>query len=290
MDSYIPRRLEFKIQLNTGTFDGKGDADTVVISDVRASVEIEMKGSDSFPTCTCYIYGLSQVLMERLTVYGWKTNSLSRDILQISAGSTTKDMVLIFTNEIYSAFPNYDGSPDVPFVIQGRIGFTESLKAASAISFKGTVDISVVAESIAKQLDCTLINSGVTGTVTDCYLWGTATQKLQRFKDYANIDVYYYPPNLTISPKGKPREAVGLPLISPETGLVGWPRPDGGMQWLRLTTLYNPALQHGIQVEVKSDFPTASGKWWISSMTHELESQTPGGAWFTHLELSPYRV
>lgn len=77
----------------------------------------------------------------------------------------------------------------------------------------------------------------------------------------------------------RPASVVGVPLVSPETGLVGYPMYDG--VFLTLRTLYNPAIIPGGSIRVESSRDRASGTWQVLSMSHRLEAEKPGGAWFT---------
>lgn len=61
--------------------------------------------------------------------------------------------------------------------------------------------------------------------------------------------------------------------------MVGYPTFDGYGVNARL--LFNPAVQFGGRVKVESDVLRACGEWVVACIDHHLESEKPGGAWFS---------
>ena len=68
--------------------------------------------------------------------------------------------------------------------------------------------------------------------------------------------------------------------------MVGYPSV-GVKNSIRLRTLFNPAIAFLSQIKVESVIGPANGTWTVNMLSHELESETPGGAWFTDLEALP---
>ena len=66
--------------------------------------------------------------------------------------------------------------------------------------------------------------------------------------------------------------------------MVGYPTFTGN--GLSLRTVFTPAAVIGGKVKVESELTPANGEWPVTVVHHELESLTPNGAWFTHLELA----
>jgi hypothetical protein len=64
--------------------------------------------------------------------------------------------------------------------------------------------------------------------------------------------------------------------------MVGYPVFSGN--GIALTTEFNPDLQLGRQVNVTSSLSVANGLWNPFSIVHELESETPGGSWFSQIQ------
>lgn len=45
--------------------------------------------------------------------------------------------------------------------------------------------------------------------------------------------------------------------------------------------LFNPAIQFGGRVKIETDVMQAAGEWVVACISHHLESEKPGGAWFS---------
>jgi hypothetical protein len=71
-------------------------------------------------------------------------------------------------------------------------------------------------------------------------------------------------------------------LISPETGLVGYPAYTG--QGIALRTLYNPSVGYGSEINVESILTPACGTWVVNRLAYDLESKVPDGNWFCDIE------
>ena len=61
--------------------------------------------------------------------------------------------------------------------------------------------------------------------------------------------------------------------------MIGYPTFDGTTMMAK--TLFNPAIVQGGTVTIQSEVARANGDWIVLSMDHSLESETPGGQWFT---------
>ena len=65
--------------------------------------------------------------------------------------------------------------------------------------------------------------------------------------------------------------------------MIGYPG-IGGQNNIRCVTRYNPDLAYGTVVQVQSIIKPACGQWKINLLSHDLESETPGGLWQTTFE------
>jgi hypothetical protein len=68
--------------------------------------------------------------------------------------------------------------------------------------------------------------------------------------------------------------------------MVGYPRFTE--QAIAFDTLFNPAIGFGGSVQVQSLLTPACGKWTVYQMSYHLQSETPNGAWFTHVECTVF--
>jgi hypothetical protein len=63
--------------------------------------------------------------------------------------------------------------------------------------------------------------------------------------------------------------------------MVGDPNYSNSVYGIEFTTLFNPLLRPGGKVQVESGLEVANGTWQIFNLQHQLDSEDPGGQWFT---------
>lgn len=284
--SFQRRNLRLTFQLATGTFTQEGSPDNLVIEGFRVNAEINAPGGYEFATCRLRVHGLERFVMERLTVINYQNLDFMRNSVQIEATDDNGQFASIFLGEIYYAQPDYQGAPDVPFVIEARSGLIGSLAATPSASYRGPQKISAIMERLAKELNVRLENNGVDETVTDMTLVGSPLHKVQTLAATNRIQFWYLPEEgvLAIAPPGVARKSEPV-VYDFNNGVVGWPsKTHNGIIF---TALFNPAAFHGCKILMESEVSSCNGEWYIISMSHHLDSETPGGAWFTHFNATP---
>ncbi|MGL5220144.1 MAG: baseplate hub protein [Plesiomonas shigelloides] len=278
--TFQSRRIRVTFKLATGSFNKEGEPDTVSYEGLRIKCEIHAPGGWEFAQTRAEIYGLSSEVMNRLTVINYQNLDLMRNSILIEATDENGKYGSIFQGEIYIAQPDYAGAPDVPFIVEARAGLIGSLQTSQAYSFPGAQKVSAIMGVLAKEMNLTLEDAGVTTTVTDEYLAGSPLAKIQKLASDARIQFWYLPEQgvLAIAPANTPRTIETL-QVGPTTGLVGWPvKTTVGIEFTRL---FSPTMFHGCPIHMTTSIPACVGDWYIISMTHRLESEVPGGAWFT---------
>lgn len=284
--SFQRRHIRTTFRLAAGVFTQEGSPDTLILEGYRAQVEIDAPGGYEFATCRIRIYGVDRFDMDRLTVINYQNLDFLRNTMQIEATDDDGQFTTIFLGEIYIAQPDFSGMPDVAFVAEARSGLIGSLSPAAAASFPGAQKVSAIMSRLAKELGVTLEDNGVTSTVTDMYLSGSPLTKVQTLADAARIQYWFLPEQgvLAIAPMGVARRS-DVVNVDFNTGLVGFPtKTHVGIQY---TALFNPAIYHGCRIFMESDVPSCNGEWYVISMSHRLDSELPGGGWFTHFVATP---
>src|SRR6185437_11452310 len=110
------------------------------------------------------------------------------------------------------------------------------------------------------------------------YYSGTYWDQLQRVCYASNTQYVLAGDTLAIYPYAQPRVTPPIMQLSPQSGLVGYPRLE--KYGLRITSIFNPGLVPGGRVQVSgSDIPNANGMWSPFMIDHTLESNIPGGLW-----------
>lgn len=287
--SFQRRRLRVTFKLAAGTFSQVGDPDTLVLENYRAQVEIDAPGGYEFATCRLRIYGVDRFDMDRLTVINYQNLDFLRNTMQVEATDNDGVFTTIFLGEIYISQPDWAGMPSVPLVAEARAGLIGSLAPAAAGSYPGAQKVSIIMSKLAQELGVTLENNGVDSTITDMYLAGTTIHKIQTLASAARIQFWFLPEQsvLAIAPMGVARTSNPV-SINLSTGLVGFPtKTHVGIMF---TALFNPSIYHGCKIFMESDVSSCNGEWYIVSMSHRLDAEIPGGAWFTHFTATPQNV
>ncbi len=215
-----------------------------------------------------------------------------RNTVSVSAGSDGAGMGEVFEGTIKAGWADFQAMPQSVFHVEAFAGMLAAMKPVPPASYRGAADVATIMAGLATKMGFAFENSGVNVKLADPYFPGTAWEQFQRCKDAANINGIIEKGKLAIWPKGQARGSL-IPLIAgggrdaagvaiPNTGMIGYPTYTSG--GIVVTTLYNPSIGYGSKIEVKSSLKPACGIWFVSGLTHMLESETPGGNWFTRIE------
>lgn len=270
------KQLRFVITLGTGKF-GSSDNDTVTLQGFRAIADIDKAGGMMMGTLKAKIYGVKQADMNSITTLQWKPQTWIPNTVEVFAIDGTAE-TLIFAGNIVNAWADYQGMPDVFLHIQAQAAFFNALKAIPPRSFKGPIDTPSVMAQIAADLGYTFENNGVTTQLTDLYLPNTGLEQAKDLARAAGCDLYLDDKVLAITPPNVPRKAL-IPVISPTSGLIGYPTFDG--VGVNFQALFNPGVTFGGSIKLETDVQQAAGEWIVTSVAHRLESEKPGGAWYS---------
>lgn len=272
------KALRFVITLGTGKF-GSSDNDQIILQSFRATANIDKAGGMTMGTLRAKIYGVSQADMNSVTTLQWKPGTFIPNTVEVYAIDGAAE-TLVFAGNIVNAWGDYQSMPDVFLHIQAQAAFFNQLKAVPPRSFKGRVDVASVMAQIARDMGYTFENGGVTTQLVDVYLPNTGMEQAKDLARAAGCDLYLDDKTLAITPPNVPRKTQ-VPVISPQTGLVGYPTFDG--VGVNFQSLFNPSVSFGASVKLVTDIPQAAGEWIVTSMAHLLESEKPGGAWFSNI-------
>lgn len=227
------------------------------------------------------IYGLTADVMNKLSTLGKAVVKANPNRVTVKAGDKNGTAV-VFVGNIDLCYVDAQSMPEVALVVHAFTSVDAAMKPVAPTTYRGLVDIATVMKAIATLAGYGFENSGVNGIMlADPYWPGTARAQAEAAARAADICFTFDGTVLAIWPREGHRGGA-IPLISPDTGMVGYPRQDreGGIS---VTTIYNPSIVALGQIQVQSSIPNACGTWTIQSLEHRLESETPGGAWFTHM-------
>ena len=279
----IKREIRATIILGSGSF-GEGKGNTVTLEGYRVHADVVKGGLPSLDSANIRIYGVSQSIMNTVTRLGRPYSTIRNNTVTIEAGDAKNGLAQVFTGIMVNAYGDFGGIPEACIQITANAGLLGLVKPVSPISYPDGADVATIMAEIAASMGLSFINSGVSARLPTCYFPGTAIDQMRAVAKAANVNAI---PNG--GPNGQtleiwPMDGVRggqIPTIGPDTGLVGYPQySDLGVE---VTTLYTPGLAFGGQFNLETSVLPAKGLWKVLRLAYELQSETPGGAWFNHI-------
>lgn len=275
------KQLKFIITLGNGTFGGSSN-NQITLEGFRASVSIDKAGGAQMGTLRAQIWGVSQSHINSCVTYPFQPSKLASgnavfNNVQVFAIDGNQE-TLVFTGNIVIAWGNYQNMPDVFLEIQAQSTYAAQMSSALPRSYKGQIDVATSMEQIANQMGLTFENNGVTAQLSNQYLPSTALEQAKTLANAAGCWLYIDNGILAITPAFTPRNTNSVPLISPQSGLKGYPTFNS--TGVHFDALFNPAVVFGGGIQLQTSIPQAAGTWIATSVAYKLESQKYNGAWF----------
>jgi len=305
--TFARRRISLTLELTNNTQTNQPNTfvesatNTVTLSDVRTSVRIQNSGAPANATATVQVWGLTPSLMNQLATLGMVFNLVPKNILTIHAGDDIAGMATVFTGTIFSAATDYERQPDVPLIFACQAGAADATINAPPSSFQGSSDVATIMSGFARQMNLGFENNGVSLSLSNAYFSGSIRQQAARCASDAGISWGVVNGNtLAIWPKGGNRNTPNVPIISADTGMVGYPAftPQG----IIVKTLFSPLIAFGGLVQVESSVlsgiaavqqqnqtgasplstsSTFPSQWAVNKLDLALDSLLPKGQWLS---------
>lgn len=284
--SFIKRRIEVSIQLapNSGTnqpstFSESG-TDSVTLSEFRTSVRIQNSGAPSGAKASVSVFGMPKSLMDQLTTLGMVFSIIPRNTLLVRAGDEEAGLSPVFGGTIVQAYADYNASPIVPFIFECHSGLAEATTPAEASSFPGATDVATIMAGFARLANLGFENNGVNVKLASPYFSGSVKTQWETCAQHAGINAEIINGNvLAIWPKGGSRNTPTVPLLSPQTGMVGY--PSYTQQGIVVKSIFNPAISMGTMIRVESSVKLTTQDWAVNKLDLSLDSQVPRGDWLS---------
>ena len=239
-------------------------------------------GNNSMASCDMIIYGMTLADMNSISTLGQIFGKQNKDKMDVYAGDSVSGMSHLYSGEIWTAYSDYQGGPNVPFHISAFAGAGAAAQIVKPTSVnQKSVDVGGLMGQLAGQAGLSFENNGVSVNIAYPYLPGSARKQIQLLANHANIHFAIDRGILAIWPNNGSRSATAT--VSPTTGLVGY--PSWAQEGIRLKMIYSPNLSVGGQITVSgSQITPANGTWTITRLEHSLQCLTPNGEWFSNVQ------
>lgn len=275
----IQRKIEMTFTLGEGAF-GETGSNNVTLGGLRVQASIIKAGGPSMGTANLRVYGMTLSLMNQLSTLGMAPTLIRRNAVTVTAGDNQAGMGVVFQGTITNAFADMNSPPENPFVVEAHTGLIESVVPIPVSSFQGSADVATIMQGLATQMGLAFENNGVQVRLSNPYFAGSAREQAKACAEAAGIEWIIDNLRLAIWPAGGSRRGI-VPLIK-APAMRGYPAYTS--KGIALQTLFNPSVGFGSKVIVESDLKPACGEWIVYSLRHDLDSQVPGGKWFSALE------
>lgn len=274
------RIINTTFQLGTGP-NGESGQTLQKLTGLRTSCSIVKSGNYAQSTLEMQIYGMTLSQMNALTVINYVPNQIRRNTVIVEVGDTLNGVATVFIGQIALAWANMQAQPDVLFYVQAVDGLLASVSTLPPSSYTGPTPVATILKDLAQKAGLNFENNGVTTVLPTPYLYGSPRIQILQAVQAAQCSAIIDLGTLAIWPRGGTRGGL-VPLISPSTGLIGYPAYTA--VGLDLRALYNPAVRSGGLIQVESQLTAAEGQWGVNALSYSLQSNLPGGNWFMDIQ------
>lgn len=273
--------MAFTQKIISVTFSSGSGGGSATISNLRTSCHAVAAADKAMAELDLLIYGMTLSHMNELSTLGWVAQKPGADQVTVFAGDSN-GMSLVYQGTIWQAVSDFQGGPNLPFHVVAHAGTREAALNIKPTSINNkSADVAGLMSQLAGQMGLQFENSGVNVKVAYPYLPGSARAQAAALAEHANINWTIDRGTLAIWPSDGSRQG-DAPLISPQTGMVGY--PSWSSVGIKVKTLFNNDLKLGGQIQIQSSITPANGTWTISRIEHNLQAFTPNGEWFTTIE------
>lgn len=277
--SFVKRRIGLRFQLGTGVFGDTG-MNVVDLSGLRVHAHVIKAGAETLGECHLSVFGLTPTIMNQLSALANYDMVVRQNTVIVSAGDDS-NMSVVFEGTIAEGWADLNAAPETRLQVVAYAGLLQKLKPVSPTSYPNGADAAVIMQNIASAMGLNFENNGVSVQLAKPYFPGTAWEQARNCAEAAGINWTIDKGTLAIWPNPGHRAGVP-PLISASTGMVGYPAYTG--VGIGVRTLFNPLINPGGTVKVDSSISNACGTWYVTDVSAELQSEEPGGAWFTDFQ------
>jgi hypothetical protein len=283
--AFVNRLINLQFTKGQGTFTGSGTS-TLTLSGLRVRFSAQLADTAQM-AAQLQVYGMSLSQMNDLSTLGlqFNINAIGKNTVTVSAGDSDNPPAAMYSGQILVAYLDATAAPQVAFtVLSHTLGFISSAPA-NASSYSGSTDVATACQNIANRADLNFENNGVSAKLNNHYMDGSLGDQLANVCDASDTQYTIDNNTLAIWPRGQARGGI-VPLISPATGMWGYPVTNGYFGMI-VRTVFNRDIKMGGTVQVESPtIQAANGTWFVRELAHELESLVPGGQWYSTLGLT----
>ncbi|WP_345822889.1 hypothetical protein ABC766_32140 (plasmid) [Methylobacterium fujisawaense] len=277
--SFARKCIDVELTLKANTF--AGGSNSIYLTGLRVSAHITQPGAPDFGQLQAAIYGLSLSKMNALTTLGRQYSLRDANTIRLYAYEEGQKPSLVFAGTILDGYPDMRGAPQVAFRVAAHAGMAGAVAKVAPTTMQGAVKAETLLKQICQKGGWQFENNGVDALLRNPYLPGGAYRQAVAVMHASRCLMTVDRDTLAVWKPGGSRQG-SVPLISPGTGMIGYPRYRQAA--VEVETAYLPTVQMGGRIQVQSELTPACGVWAITYVEHELEAELPGGKWQTTIQ------
>ena len=267
-------------------FTSEGDFNQLQSTGLRVLCNIINGNGTISPSANIQIYGLAMDKMAKLMRIQWNTMSAILNTILIEAGDEGSELTRVYEGNITFAKIDMSNVPNAFLNIESQAAIVHALKPVEPIPFVNDFDAAEMIRIIAENyMGYEFENNGASHIIADGGTYRkTYLSMIQEIAQAADFDLYIEQGKIAVCPRGGARN-IRVPVISPKTGLIGYPVPD--VRGVSFKALYDPLIKFGGVVKIQdSIINLCNGDWRIYGTTVTLEANQENGAWFIECNAS----
>ena len=292
MEVIQPKVIKVTLKLNgkDSVFSSETKANKASSDGLRVQVVLSYGAGNITPTAQISIYGLTIATMTPLMRIQWNTMQAILNTIQIEVGDKS-DKVLSLAYEGNITFAKIDTSnaPTMCLQIESQMAIVEALTPRQPNTYTKGQDGAMVIQQLARSIGYQFSNNQASHILTsDVTMEGSYLSRIQLLATNCDFDLYVEQKSITICQRGFAR-TVKIPVITPTTGLIGYPSPD--IRGITFRCMYSPLVQFGGIVRIADSLiPTCNGDWRIYGVRAVLETNVGSGRWEMEVSAVPREV
>lgn len=267
-------------------FTSEGDFNQLQSTGLRVLCNIINGNGAISPSANIQIYGLAMDKMAKLMRIQWNTMSAILNTILIEAGDEGSELTRVYEGNITFAKIDMSNVPNAFLNIESQAAIVDALKPVEPIAFINDIDAAEMIRIIAENyMGYEFENNGASHIIADGGTYRkTYLSMIQEIAQAADFDLYIEQGKIAVCPRGGARN-IRVPVISPKTGLIGYPVPD--VRGVSFKALYDPLIKFGGVVKIQDSIINfCNGDWRIYGTTVTLEANQENGAWFIECNAS----
>lgn len=267
-------------------FTSEGDFNQLQSTGLRVLCNIINGNGAISPSANIQIYGLAMDKMAKLMRIQWNTMSAILNTILIEAGDEGSELTRVYEGNITFAKIDMSNVPNAFLNIESQAAIVDALKPVEPIAFINDIDAAEMIRIITENyMGYEFENNGASHIIADGGTYRkTYLSMIQEIAQAADFDLYIEQGKIAVCPRGGARN-IRVPVISPKTGLIGYPVPD--VRGVSFKALYDPLIKFGGVVKIQDSIISfCNGDWRIYGTTVTLEANQENGAWFIECNAS----